>query len=143
MEFVDSDGAITIKGETAKGEGSGAAPVTSFTVVNPAKLVADKAVVERMVRAMTSLDATRFATGATAESAGLIAPRRTITLTAADGSKKVLKLGGPVAPPATPEGESARFAQLDAGPIFELSQYKVEMLLTKVAGLLAKGDTSE
>jgi hypothetical protein len=48
-----------------------------------------------------------------------------------------------VAPPATPEGESARFAQLDDGSIFELSQYKVEMLLTKVAGLLAKGDTSE
>ena len=117
--------------------------MTSFSVVNPAKLVADKAVVERMVRAVTSLDATRFATGATAESAGLIAPRRTITLMAADGSKKVLKLGGPVAPPATPDGESARFAQLDGGPIFELSQYKVETLLTKAAGLAAKGDTSE
>ena len=143
VEFFDSEGAITIKASSSKGEGSGAAPVTSFAVVAPTGIAADKAVVDRMVRAVTSLDATRFATGATAESSGLIAPRRTVTLALADGTKKVLKLGGPVAPPAQPNGESARFAQLDDGPIFEISQYKVETLLTKAAGLVAKGDTSE
>lgn len=143
VEFADADGTISVKATKGKGEGSGAAPVTTFALTSPSGIAADKSVVERMVRAATSVDATRFATAATAESAGLVTPRRTITLVLADGTKRVLKLGAPVAPPSKPDGESARFAQLDGGAIFELSQYKVETLLTKAAGLAAKGDLSE
>lgn len=143
IEVSDADGAIAIRGATGKGEGSGAAPVTTFTVTSPAGLAADRTVLDRFVRTVTALDATRFVTGATPELSGLTAPRRTITVTTTDGTKKVLRIGGPVAPPSKPGGESARYAQLDGGAIFEVSQYKVESLLTKAAGFAAKGDASE
>ena len=143
VEVADADGGITIQGTTGKGEGSGAAPVTTFALTNPAGVASDRSTVERFVRTVVALDATRFVTGATLELAGLVAPRRTITVTGTDGSKKVLRIGGPVAPASKPGGESARYAQLDGGPVFEISQYKVETLLTKAAGFAAKGDASE
>jgi hypothetical protein len=144
LAFEDAAGKVRFEPVSKPAEGSGEPPKVSWIVTQPERInEPNSSMVDRVVRNLTLIDAARFPSNVDDATAGLVTPRRIFTITTRDGKVRTLRLGNHVTAPSKPDGESSRYARLDDGAVFELSQYKVESLLKGVADFRPSGDASE
>ena len=92
-------------------------------------------------RYVATVEASRFADGVDEANAGLLPPERTITVTMADGSQRVIEIGGRTEPAELDEGVGDRYARVDGGDIFEISQSRAAALLSTLEDIVASSES--